>query len=105
MDYARRENMIDVVSFNTLIKAHLQLGNFARAHALIDEMKRERLQPNEVTYNELIDAMVTKGGEMNRADIWGVVAEMHEANVKPNQVTCSILLKCLNSHSDERNIV
>ena len=26
--------------------------------------------------------MVTKGGEMNRADIWGVVAEMHEADVK-----------------------
>merc|ERR1719230_647451 len=104
MAYAKQEDMIDVVSFNTLIKAHLQLGNFARARALIDKMKTESLQPNEVTYNELINAMVTKGGEMNRADIWGVVAEMHEANVKPNQVTCSILLKCLNAHSDERNI-
>merc|ERR1719171_2178838 len=104
MEYSKQEGMTDVVSFNTLIKAHLQLGNFVKARALIDKMKTERLQPNEVTYNELINAMVTKGGEMNRADIWGVVAEMHEANVKPNQVTCSILLKCLNSHSDEQNI-
>merc|ERR1719231_1800829 len=96
--------MIDVVSFNTLIKAHLQLGNFARAHALIDEMKQKGLQPNEVTYNELINAMVTIGGEKSRSDVWDVVAEMHEANVKPNQVTCSILLKCLNANSNERNI-
>merc|ERR1719231_1207308 len=96
--------MIDVVSFNTLIKAHLQLGNFAKAHALIDEMKQKGLQPNEVTYNELINAMVTIGGEKSRSDVWDVVAEMHEANVKPNQVTCSILLKCLNANSNERNI-
>merc|ERR1719281_2322046 len=54
MEYAKQDGMTDVVSFNTLIKAHLQRGNFA--------------------------------------------------NVKPNQVTCSILLKCLNAHSDERNI-
>merc|ERR1719443_2567380 len=104
MEFSKQEGMIDVVSFNTLIKAHLQLGNFARAHCLIDKMKQHDLQPNEVTYNELINAMVTKGGEKSRADVWGVVAEMHEAKVKPNQVTCSILLKCLNANSDERNI-
>merc|ERR1719311_1668034 len=104
MEYAKQEDMIDVVSFNTLIKAHLQLGNFARVQALMEKMKKEGLQPNEVTYNELINAMVTKGGERSRTDVWGVVAEMHEANVKPNQGTCSILLKCLNAHSDEKNI-
>merc|ERR1719327_2473849 len=104
MEFSKQEGMIDVVSFNTLIKAHLQLGNFARVQALMEKMKKEGLQPNEVTYNELINAMVTKGGERSRTDVWGVVAEMHEANVKPNQVTCSILLKCLNAHSDEKNI-
>merc|ERR1719428_2277490 len=70
MVYAKQEDMIDVVFFNTLIKAHLQLGNFARARALMEKMKKEGLQPNEVTYNELINAMVTKGGERSRADIW-----------------------------------
>merc|ERR1719421_2283771 len=104
MEYAKQEGMTDVVSFNTLIKAHLQLGNFVKARELFGEMKKESLQPNEVTYNELINAMVTKGGERSRTDVWGVVAEMHEANVKPNQVTCSILLKCINAHSDERSV-
>merc|ERR1719313_3275914 len=78
MEYAKQEDMVDVVSFNTLIKAHLQLGNFARVQALMEKMKKEELQPNEVTYNELINAMVTKGGERSRTDVWGVVAEMHE---------------------------
>merc|ERR1719379_3200637 len=104
MEYAKQDGMVDVVSFNTLIKAHLQLGNFAKVKTLIEEMKKEGLQPNEVTYNELINAMIMKGDERSRADVWGVVAEMQDANVKPNQVTCSILLKCLNAQSDERNI-
>merc|ERR1719272_370825 len=104
MEYAKQEEMIDVVSFNTLIKAHLQLGNFVKARELFEEMKKESLQPNEVTYNELINAMITKGDFRCRAEVWGVVAEMQQASVKPNQVTCSILLKCLNAHSDERNI-
>merc|ERR1719375_1519878 len=104
MEYAKQDGMTDVVSFNTLIKAHLQLGNFAKVKTLIEEMKKEGLQPNEVTYNELINAMIMKGDERSRADVWGVVAEMQDANVKPNQVTCSILLKCLNAQSDERNI-
>merc|ERR1719487_2379182 len=87
MEYSKQEGMTDVVSFNTLIKAHLQLGNFVKARELFEEMKKESLQPNEVTYNELINAMVMKGDARNRAEVWGVLAEMHEANIKPNQVT------------------
>ena len=60
MEYSMQEGMTDVVSFNTLIKAHLQLGNFVKARELFGEMKKESLQPNEVTYNELINAMAMK---------------------------------------------
>merc|ERR1719262_1490497 len=72
-------------------------------------MKREGMQPNRVTFNELLNAMVgnkaqgIQGGV--RPQIWEIVNEMQAAEVKPNQVTCSILLKCLNAHSDERNIL
>merc|ERR1719375_2782479 len=104
MEFSKQEGMTDVVSFNTLIKAHLQLGNFVKARELFEEMKKESLQPNEVTYNELINAMVMKGDARNRAEVWGVVTEMQQASVKPNQVTCSILLKCINAHSDERSV-
>merc|ERR1719161_3200484 len=79
MEYAKQEGMVDVVSFNTLIKAHLQLGNFVKARELFEDMKKDNHQPNEVTYNELINAMVMKGDARNRAEVWGVVTEMQQA--------------------------
>ena len=104
MEYSKQEGITDVVSFNTFIKAHLQLGNSVKARELFGEMKKESLQPNEVTYNELTNAMVVKGDATNRAEVWGVVTVMQQASVKPNQVTCSNLLRCINAHSDERSV-
>jgi len=97
--------MIDVVSFNTLIKAHLISQNFVKARGVIDQMKAEGVQPNRVTFNELINAMVTKGGEVERCRIWDTIAEMKTVDVKPNQVTCSILLKSLNSRSRHGDVM
>merc|ERR1719393_826671 len=97
--------MTDVVSFNTLIKAHLHSGNFSKARSLMEEMRKQNLQPNRVTFNELINAMVTKGGDGRRKEMWDIVEEMKVADVKPNQVTISILLKNLNSYSGEADIL
>merc|ERR1719335_883085 len=66
MDRMKKDNMMDVVSFNTLIKAHLQNGGFDKARQLMEEMKKLDLQPNRVTFNELINAMVSKGGYAQR---------------------------------------
>jgi len=96
--------MTDVVSFNTLIKAHLQNGNFDKVRRLMEVMRSENLKPNQVTFNELINAMVSKGGDARRKHMWAVVDEMRVADVKPNQVTISILLKCLNSYSNPTDI-
>merc|ERR1740117_2096978 len=103
MERMKNAGMTDVVSFNTLIKAHLQNGSFDKARRLMETMTTEGLQPNQVTFNELINAMVSKGGE-RRKQIWGVVDEMKVADVKPNQVTISILLKCLNAYSSQTDI-
>merc|ERR1719262_1506550 len=97
--------MTDVVTFNTLIKSHLQKGNFSKARCLMEEMKGQDLQPNRVTFNELINAMVTKGSDGRRKDMWDMVEEMTAADVKPNQVTISILLKSLNYYSGETDIL
>jgi len=104
MEQTKKAGMLDVVSFNTLIKAHLQNGNFFKARFLIQTMKKEDIQPNRVTFNELINAMVSKGGETQRRQMWDLVDEMMAADVKPNQVTVSILLKNLNSRSGETEI-
>lgn len=96
--------MVDAVSFNTLIKAHLQLGHYARARALIQDITMEGLQPTKVTFNELIKAVTTKGNARGCPTIWSIVAEMQEADVELSRVTCSILLTCLNASSGMQNI-
>ena len=67
-------------------------------------MKKEGLQPNKVTINELINAMNDRGNAEGRVEVWGVVAEMQEDDVKPNRVTCSNLLERLDAYSAEQNI-
>jgi pentatricopeptide repeat protein len=104
MQRMRKKGMTDVVSFNTLIKAHLQNNSLEMARRLVDEMKTEGLQPNRVTFNELINAMVSKNSGSSRKVMWDMVEEMQGADVKPNQVTVSILLKSLNYHSGQSEI-
>jgi len=105
MAETKNVGLIDVVSYNTLIKAHLQSENFTKARALVEEMRKEGLQPNRITFNELVNGLVMKGSSAQRAEIWSLVREMKAAGVKPNQVTCSILLKSLNAHSKEGDIL
>jgi len=104
MERMKMAGMTDVVSFNTLIKAHLQNGSFDKVRLLMGMMSIQGLKPNQVTFNELINALVSKGGDGRRKIMWGVVEEMKAAEVKPNQVTMSILLKCLNSYSSPTEI-
>jgi len=104
MERMVKDGMTDVVSFNTLIKASLQNGSFDKARRLMKRMTSEGLQPNQVTFNELMNAMVSKAGDGRRKEMWALVEEMKVADVKPNQVTISILLKCLNYHSSETEV-
>jgi len=104
--------MADVVSFNTLIKAHLASGHFEKARGLIGEMKTDGLQPNRVTFNEMVNALVIKCSQQKRwedqlqcrKDIWELISEMQAVGIKPNQVTCSILMKCLQASSSEEDL-
>jgi len=104
MERMKKAGMTDVVSFNTLIKAHLQSGSFEKVRQLMGMMTSEGLKPNQVTFNELLNTLASKGGHGQRKQMWGIVEEMRVADVKPNQVTISILLKCLNSYSSQTDI-
>merc|ERR1719162_301969 len=75
--------MADVVSFNTLIKMHLHNSDFTKARGLMEDMKKQSLMPNRVTFNELINATVTKGGPSRRGLIWDLIDEMKAVDVKP----------------------
>ena len=56
-----------------------------------------------MTINESINAMNDGGNAEGRVEVWGVVAEMQEDDVKPNRVTCSNLLGRFDAYSEEQN--
>lgn len=95
----------DVVTYNTMIKAYLQHQDYDKAKSLVDEMRAAGLNPNRVTFNELVNGLVCQGTGKPRSSIWALIREMREAGAGPNQVTCSILLKNLNASSSEEDIV
>merc|ERR1719272_836203 len=105
VEKSKTAGMADVVSFNILIKAHLQTGNLDKVRCLMAEMVKQGFAPNGVTFNELINALGSKGGDNCRKQVWGIVDEMKNVGLKPNQVTISILLKSLNSWSCQTDIV
>jgi len=92
---------IDVVSYNTMLKAYLSAGRIEEAREHVKEMASRGLPANKVTYNELLNAKVAA---RDRQGMWAIVDEMLGAGLKVNLITCSILLKSLTHHSGESDI-
>merc|ERR1719269_283523 len=88
--------LVDVVSYNTLLKAYLKQGQIVKARKLLGEMAENNIQANQVTYNEMLNALVSV---KDRKGMWALVREMNAMGMRPNSVTCSIILKSLTSHS------
>merc|ERR1719420_2910608 len=88
--------LVDVVSYNTLLKAYLKQGQISKARILLAEMSENDIQANQVTYNEMLNALVTT---KDRKEMWALVREMNSIGMRPNSVTCSIILKSLTAHS------
>merc|ERR1719420_2137386 len=88
--------LVDVVSYNTLLKAYLKQGQIVKARKLLSEMAESNIQANQVTYNEMLNALVAV---KDRHEMWALVREMNVIGMRPNSVTCSIILKSLTGHS------
>lgn len=101
MKEAVNHDMADVVTYNTLIKAHLASGRVRRARGIIQDMQKEGLQPNLVTFNELLDAAHAAG---SRDEMWQILSEMKSCGLKPNYITCSILLKNIQPKSPSADV-
>mmetsp|Transcript_61849 Transcript_61849/g.109847 ORF Transcript_61849/g.109847 Transcript_61849/m.109847 type:complete len:941 (-) Transcript_61849:35-2857(-) len=97
---AQQVSVADVVTFNTIIKGHLQKGDLTRAKRALEDLKAAGLQANVVTFNELLDATVS----LKRKADWSLISEMQSCGLKPNKVTCSILLKSLQASSPTADV-
>lgn len=98
MDEAKCAGFADVVTYNTVIKGHLQRGDVQQAKRVLEAMRCSGLKPNVVTFNELLDAS-TQGEAC-----WVLINEMRVCDLKPNKVTCSILLKNLKGSSSSGEV-
>merc|ERR1719158_616397 len=78
MKVAVSRGVADVVSYNTIIKLHLQAGNVDRATKVMSEMRAAGLAPTCVTYNEFIDATIQR----DSAAAWKFVSEMRYQGLK-----------------------
>jgi pentatricopeptide repeat protein len=72
MSEAVRLGKADVVTYNTLVKAHVRTGKLKRAQNTMEVMRREGMPPNRVTFNELLDAAMGDRPE----GAWSVVEKM-----------------------------
>merc|ERR1719272_10177 len=66
-------DFVDVVSYNTVIKAHLSRRRFDEAKALLREMGSRGLSANQVTYNEFLRALIAA---RDRRAVWSLVDDM-----------------------------
>jgi len=105
MQRMKKEGVADVVSYNTLIKSQLRADRHDRARNLMSEMKEAGCRPNHVTYNELVIALSRSERQTHQAQVWEVISEMQAESVKPNCVTCSILLKNLKAYAPHKDVL
>jgi len=89
-DRAKCQNIADVVTYNTMIKGYIAIGQESTAKKLVTELQDAGITPTRASYHGLINCRVNAKDYQNA---WRLVADMQASDVTPNAVTCSILLK------------
>jgi len=102
------EGVADVVSYNTLVKAHLRCQDFDAAFVTLKEMRKDKqTAPNSITYNEVIGALLRQGQAKQRK-VWELLSEMKTENLKPSkQIICLLLreLKYKSNNSEVQRVI
>merc|ERR1719453_1600855 len=91
---------IDVISFNILLK-DTSAASIQNTDEVLDDMKALGLSPNQITYNSLVNACVSRG---NTSLAWKYVSLMKLDGIPLDSFTCSIMMKGL-KHSSNREDV
>merc|ERR1719316_2550588 len=57
-DWKDTEGMLDIISYNTLLKGYAQVPNFAKSEALLERMQSSGPAPNLISFNTVMDCAV-----------------------------------------------
>lgn len=93
--------IIDVVSYNTMVKGYAQRGDVDGAFSAIDRLRQRGLTPNAITFNTAIDAAVRAS---RHTEAWALVQDMENSGIRPDKFTCSILAKGLSKKITPQHI-
>mmetsp|Transcript_52524 Transcript_52524/g.96773 ORF Transcript_52524/g.96773 Transcript_52524/m.96773 type:complete len:1027 (+) Transcript_52524:134-3214(+) len=101
MDEMRHIGKLDTISYNTFLKGLCFMGNIRAAKELLSEMERMNMPPNDVSFNCLINASVSRGMWQ---EAWNTVDMMERSGVQVDNYTVSIMLKSLKKDKDSRDV-
>ncbi|KAF9590771.1 hypothetical protein IFM89_038298 [Coptis chinensis] len=82
----------DDYSYNTVIHAYIELGNFDSAVLMMDEMEKNGVKPDLITFNTLLNGYYSKGQFSDGEFFW---ARMEESGVVPDIISFNTKLKGL----------
>merc|ERR550514_467364 len=89
MARTKQAGMADVVSYNTMVKAHLKAGSVMKARGVMEQMKTDGVPPNRVTFNEMLNALCASGpqhrAQAHAAAAGGGQSWAPEAKSSPNK--------------------
>jgi pentatricopeptide repeat protein len=88
----KKDKLDDIISHNTLIKGYCRLGKPHQANEVMTDMEKAGIQPNDVSYNCLINLAAT-AGDFRVA--WKTIQTMERKSVRIDHYTVSTLLKAL----------
>merc|ERR1719262_414896 len=91
-DNEGNEPIVDVVSYNTVIKGFAQAGMLPRCFDCLHEMRESNLEPDDVTFGTLLD-MCIADNDMNAAN--EVVDLLVRGDRPVDTVICTLFIKGL----------
>eukprot|EP00190_Bangiopsis_sp_CCMP1999_P005081 CAMPEP_0198729388 /NCGR_PEP_ID=MMETSP1475-20131203/17712_1 /TAXON_ID= ORGANISM="Unidentified sp., Strain CCMP1999" /NCGR_SAMPLE_ID=MMETSP1475 /ASSEMBLY_ACC=CAM_ASM_001111 /LENGTH=554 /DNA_ID=CAMNT_0044492017 /DNA_START=1 /DNA_END=1662 /DNA_ORIENTATION=+ len=89
-----------VVTYTTLISSYARLRGFDRVTKLVDEMRSAGVQPNEYTYNVILDALGRVSIEMTE----NIFRDMLSSGIRPSTWTYNTLMKWFNYHGMQQSV-
>mmetsp|Transcript_43945 Transcript_43945/g.82118 ORF Transcript_43945/g.82118 Transcript_43945/m.82118 type:complete len:1032 (-) Transcript_43945:129-3224(-) len=101
MTEMRALRKLDVITYNTLLKGLCGLGDIRAAKELLLEMESAGMPPNDVSYNCLINAAVSRGLWQ---EAWNTVDLMEGSGLQVDRYTLSIIMKALKKNRDTKHV-
>mmetsp|Transcript_32692 Transcript_32692/g.70114 ORF Transcript_32692/g.70114 Transcript_32692/m.70114 type:complete len:920 (-) Transcript_32692:65-2824(-) len=92
----------NAVVYTSMIRGYAHIKQPLKALALYAEMRQDRIEPTAVTFNSVLDVIARQLADTDSDKLQEVIDDMRAADITPDAVTYSILIKasCNTGHLD-----